>query len=221
MNNDWSNINKQFQLEISKEKTFEDGIKTLLTLREELFNELLNIKNTIPLNYYSMQPLIKSKGYDSKTIIYSIYHISRIEDIVLNTIIKNEEQVFFKDNFNISTNSPIITTGNELKGEEIKEFSEKLDIEEIYKYFIKVHQTSNEYISSLEYKDLKIKVNNEIKKKLIDSKCVSEDENAFFLVDYWCNKDILGLLKMPFSRHLIMHIDASKRIIDAIKKKNN
>ncbi|MBO6158273.1 MAG: hypothetical protein J6P72_03290 [Firmicutes bacterium] len=31
-------------------------------------------------------------------------------------------------------------------------------------------------------------------------------------IDYWCNKDIRGLIQMPFSRHWIMHIEACLRI---------
>ena len=43
-------------------------------------------------------------------------------------------------------------------------------------------------------------------------KVVSEDEEAYWLIDYWCGKDIRGLIQMPFSRHWIMHIEASLRI---------
>lgn len=45
---------------------------------------------------------------------------------------------------------------------------------------------------------------------------VSNDENAIWLIDYWCGKDIRGLIQMPFSRHWIMHIEASLRIKNKI-----
>ena len=44
------------------------------------------------------------------------------------------------------------------------------------------------------------------------SKCVSEDESAAWLIDYWCGKDVAGIIRMPFTRHLIMHIKAMMRI---------
>jgi len=50
------------------------------------------------------------------------------------------------------------------------------------------------------------------KEKLVETGCVSPDENARWLIDYWCGKDIRGLIKMPFSRHWIMHIEAMLRI---------
>ena len=51
---------------------------------------------------------------------------------------------------------------------------------------------------------------------MIASKSVSEDENAVWLIDYWCGKDISGIIKMPFTRHLIMHIEAMMRIAGKI-----
>ena len=45
---------------------------------------------------------------------------------------------------------------------------------------------------------------------------VSDDESAVWLIDYWCNKDISGLIKMPLSRHWIMHIEAANRIKEKI-----
>ena len=39
---------------------------------------------------------------------------------------------------------------------------------------------------------------------------------SIWLIDYWCGKDIRGLIQMPFSRHWIMHIEASLRIKNKI-----
>lgn len=38
------------------------------------------------------------------------------------------------------------------------------------------------------------------------------DSKEEWLIDYWCNKDIKGLITMPLSRHWIMHIEAIKMI---------
>ena len=45
---------------------------------------------------------------------------------------------------------------------------------------------------------------------------VSTDEEAYWLIDYWCGKDIRGLIQMPFSRHWIMHIEACLRLRERI-----
>lgn len=68
----------------------------------------------------------------------------------------------------------------------------------------------------LSYGDIKQKFTDVDKEKIVGSKCVSMDEKAFWLIDYWCSKDVRGLLKMPFCRHWIMHIEAMLRILKGI-----
>lgn len=77
--------------------------------------------------FHSM-PFINVKGYHNKTIAYSLWHIFRIEDIVIHSLIKGDEQIFFKGNYQELINSPITTTGNELIKQQIKDFSKKLDL---------------------------------------------------------------------------------------------
>lgn len=216
MNKQWSDINKQMQKEINSKATFKSEIETLFFLRNILFQQLIDLRNTIsPEDYYKM-PFKNAKGYHNKTIAYSIWHIFRIEDIVAHTIINNNEQVFFAENYQEKINSPIITTGNELNQNEVVNFSKRLNIDELYNYAQKVKNSTEELLSNLEYADLKRKSSLQIRENLVNLKCVSNDEKAFWLVDYWCNKDIKGLIKMPFSRHHIMHIEAILRIKNKI-----
>lgn len=65
---------------------------------------------------------------------------------------------------------------------------------------------------------LKKKISEERKEYLKSLNVVSNDENAIWLIDYWCGKDIRGLIQMPFSRHWIMHIEASLRIKNKVHK---
>ena len=141
-----------------------------------------------------------------------MWHIFRIEDIVAHTVIMQDRQVLFAEDFLDRTGSPIITTGNELKGEDIASFSKKLDIKAVYEYCTAVKNSTDEMLRNLVYRDLKSKFTDEDKKRVADSHSVSTDEDAVWLIDYWCNKDIAGLIKMPFSRHWIMHIEAMCRI---------
>ena len=80
-------------------------------------------------------------------------------------------------------------------------------------------ESTNELLKSLKYKDIKRKFSDEDKKRIMDSKCVSTDENAIWLVEYWCGKDVKGLIQMPFSRHWIMHIEAMCRITNKLNRK--
>ena len=146
-------------------------------------------------------PFAKAKGYHSKTLSYSIWHIFRIEDIVAHTLIAGDEQIFMTGGYRKKIGSPIITTGNELQGQQIAEFSKKLNVGALYEYAKEVMLSTNSFLTNLEYSQMKIGFSDEDKERLVRSGCVSTNENAFWLIDYWCGKDIRGLIKMPFSRH--------------------
>lgn len=205
------------QEQLKHRDTFQDGILTLLKLRKSILNSLLELKDTLSNEQFSQMPFANAKGYHNKTIAYSIWHIARIEDIVAHTLIANDEQVFFSGNWQKEISSPIITTGNELVKDEIKEFSQRLDIEKLYSYAEEVKKATELLLTELPFDKLKEKISATANQKLIDSKCVSDDENAVWLIDYWCGKNIKGLIQMPFSRHLIMHTEAALRIAEKLK----
>lgn len=217
MNKEWAELNKQVQEQLKPRDTFQDGILTLLKLRKLILNSLLELKDTLSNEQFSQMPFANAKGYHNKTIAYSIWHIVRIEDIVAHTLIANDEQVFFSGDWQKKIGSPIITTGNELVKDEIKEFSQRLDIEKLYSYAEEVKKATELLLTELPFDKLKEKISATAKQNLIDSKCVSDDEKAVWLIDYWCGKNIKGLIQMPFSRHLIMHTEAALRIAEKLK----
>ena len=212
MNKEWSELNKTMQEQLKKETTFSEGLNTLLSLRNSLFSELLDMKKELNCDEFSAIPFLNADGYHSKTIAYSIWHIFRIEDIVAHTLIGGDKQVFFAGNYQERIHSPILTTGNELTGLQIAEFSKQLDLETLYQYAADVKASTEELLGKLPYRDLKKKFGEEDKERLRALQVVSADENARWLIDYWGGKNIRGLIQMPFSRHWIMHIEASLRI---------
>ena len=219
MNKEWSELNKTMQAQIKKKDTYFDGIDTLFELRNRLMETLLSFMNDLSREDYNAIPFINSDGYHSKTIAYSLWHIFRIEDIVAHTLINCDEQIFFSGNYKERINSPIITTGNELLKNEISDFSKQLDIDELYAYILEVKRSTEAILRELTYEMLKQRISAERREALQKMNVVSNDENAEWLIDYWCSKDIRGLIQMPFSRHWIMHIEASLRIENKIGKK--
>ncbi len=97
-------------------------------------------------------------------------------------------------------------------------FSKEVDVDALLLYARAVMESSNAFLPKLSYDDIKQKFTDVDKDKLVDSKCVSTDEKALWLIDYWCSKDVRGLLKMPFCRHWIMYIEAMFRIKNQLCK---
>ena len=212
MNKEWSEQNKTMQSLIRKADTFEEGKAVLFELRNDLMDTLLSFKTDFSREDFDAMPYMNADGYHCKNIAYSIWHVFRIEDIVAHTLVKGDEEILFSGNYQSRINSPIITTGNELVKEQISDFTKQMDIDELYSYVSDVKKSTEEIIRGLTYGDLKLKVSDERKEILSSLGVVSTDENAVWLIDYWCKKDVRGLIQMPFSRHWIMHVEACQRI---------
>ena len=212
MNKEWSEQNKRMQSLIKKTDTFDQGKNVLFELRNDLMNTLLSFKTEFNREDFDSMPFMNADGYHSKNIAYSIWHIFRIEDIVAHTLVCGDEEILFSGNYQSRINSPIVTTGNEIVKDQISDFTKQLDIDELFSYIVDVKKSTEEIIRNKTFSDLKLKVTNERRENLKALGVVSTDENAVWLIDYWCNKDLRGLIQMPFSRHWIMHIEACLRI---------
>ena len=216
MNQEWSELNKAMRARIKKKDTYQAGIDTLLQLRSQLTRTLVSFKEELPREAFHAIPFLNADGYHSKTIAYSIWHIFRIEDIVAHSVILGDEQVFFTGRYQERNHTPIITTGNELVKQEIADFSKELDLDELYSYMFEVRESTEKLLKRLPYDELKRKIPEERKANLTALRVVSDSENAIWLIDYWCRKDIRGLIQIPFSRHWIMHTEACLRIKNKI-----
>lgn len=212
MNKEWSELNKTLQTQIKKKDSYSDGIDTLIELRDQIMTTVNSFRNDLTRDDFDALPYINADGYHSKNIAYSLWHIFRIEDIVAHELIQGDEEIFFAKDYQKRTHSPIITTGNELVKEQISDFTKQLDIDELYSYISDVKAGTESMLKALPYADLKNRITEDRKERLSKAGVVSSDESAIWLIDYWCGKDIKGLIQMPFSRHWIMHTEACLRI---------
>ena len=99
MNKEWADLNKTMQLQLKKKDTFELGIDTLIKLRKELMDQILQFKNELSAEDFYAMPYANAKGYHNKTIAYSLWHVFRIEDIVAHSLIANDDQIFFQGDY--------------------------------------------------------------------------------------------------------------------------
>ena len=212
MDKKWSEKNKKMQTLISKESTFSEGIKVLLELRGNLFEQISSIINTFPPVAFYQLPFGHGDKNHNSTLAWSLWHLFRIEDIVAHTLILNNRQILFENNWQEKTKCQIITTGNELDDEAMIDFSKKLNVKALYEYCKAVMDSTNELLKGLQFSDLKRKFSEEDKERLAASGCVSADESASWLIDFWLGKNVKGLIQMPFSRHWIMHVEAMRKI---------
>lgn len=212
MDKEWSEKNKRMQALIAKEATFAEGINLLLELRKDLFEQITSIVKTFPPEAFWQMPFGDGDQNHNATLAWSMWHIFRIEDIVAHSLILKDKQIFVEGGWKQKAKSATITTGNELDEKAMIGFSKKLDIKAALAYCRAVMDSTNKFLKRLQFSDLKKKFDAADRERLLKSKCVSADESAAWLVDFWRGKNVKGLIQMPFSRHWIMHVEAMRRI---------
>ncbi len=146
----------------------------------------------------------------AETIAWVLWHISRIEDMTMAVLVQEEHQLF-DEKLRVKLNSPICDTANSLNDDEIMTLSKSLSIKDLLNYRNAVGKQTQSIVKQLKAEDLFRKVRAAGLELLRDSKAVSEDENSIWLLDYWGSKDVAGLLLMPPTRHLLMHLNDACR----------
>jgi hypothetical protein len=200
----FSENQKKWTLLISKQETFVEG-KNILLKNHCLVHDKkvykINEKTIYDFLWENLKPetckIIPKKG---TSILWSIWHTTRIEDIISNLIIGNKETIFNKE-IQSQLKIKITDVGNSMTNTEIELLNNNIDIKVLKEYRIKVGKSTKKIIESLEYNDLKIKVTPEQIKRVVQNGGVVNDPESIWLLDYWGNKNILGLLKVPITSH--------------------
>lgn len=172
-------------------------------------NIYLELKNKIDNLFKEL------KDCKNENIIWNLWHIIRIEDLIVNILICEKESILnekLKNELNIS----ITDTGNSLTKEEIKKFAKNINIKKLKYYSDKISKNTINLIKRLKAEDIKRKINKINLEKIINGCGVTKDN--LWLIDYWGKKDIAGLLLMPLSRHIIVHLNQCYKYIETKSK---
>ncbi len=146
-----------------------------------------------------------------QSIVWKLWHSSRIEDMTMNVLIAGRTQVLYDENWYEKLNIEARDTGNAMGEAEITEMSRTADISAIKEYRRAVAERTRKIIKSLGPDDLKRKVErSRLDLLLMDGSVV---QAAAGLLDYWGKKTCSGLLLMPATRHNLVHINESMRLL--------
>jgi hypothetical protein len=139
------------------------------------------------------------------TIAWNVWHITRIEDITTNILIADDSQILDKkrlDKLGVS----VTDTGNPMSYDEIVNFSDAIDMDELLHYRDVVGKRTREIVLNLKAADLKRKMKPESVRRVLNEGGVTEHQDSIWLLDFWSRKTVAGILLMPITRHQIMHI---------------
>jgi hypothetical protein len=173
----------------SKEKTFEDELWGSMTETD--------FRRVPEKSIYS--------------IAWHLWHSARIEDITTSFLIDKKPQVFESLKFNKRLLVRFRDTGNSLELEDMCILSESLPMDELKEYRICVGKKTREAVTALSHEALSAKVSRVAIEEIRMSGAVAPGSE--WLLDFWGKKTIAGIVLMPLSRHLMVHINEAKRLV--------
>ncbi|RFZ78185.1 DinB family protein [Lacrimispora amygdalina] len=195
---------------IRKKQRTEEAIKIFLDIHKQLHrsnikdreeNETDRLFGDLKPWEYAVMP-----GREDETIAWVVWHIARIEDLTMGILAARGDQLFNED-WCRKINSPIKDTGNALSDEEIMAFSKQVNCQELLDYRSAVGERTREIVSRFTFEDMKREVNQADLMKIQREGGVTLQKDSEWLLEFWGTKDVAGLLLMPPTRHVMLHLN--------------
>lgn len=224
LDNALSEKHKELNKIIRKKNKTEEAKQLFLDIHARLnearvsntsFNEVDQLIQDLTVEEYAVMPT-----KNDETIAWVLWHIARIEDITMNILVAKQKQIFNED-WQTLLHCPITDTGNALNDDEIIELSHSINIQELLNYRNEVAKQTRKIVSLLTYEDMIRKVDIADIHKIKQINGVTDHENSIWLLDFWSKKDVAGLLLMPPTRHVMLHLNSCIKWKEQIRSKKS
>ena len=161
---------------------------------------------------FRMYPVLNPDTKNS--IAWHLWHITRIEDMTMNILIANGQQVLYSDSWLKKMNIKFTHSGNDMSEYDIAAISSDIDFNSLLVYRKEVGKRTREVVFSLKPGQFKGKIDPKRIERLFEENAVSP--NSEWLANYWSKKSVAGLILMPATRHIFLHLNKCIRIKDKI-----
>lgn len=151
-------------------------------------------------------------GCKKVPICWIFYHCYRIEDLVSNIIMKNQEQIF-NDDWKKRLNIQITDTANALNEDEVIEFGKHLNINALKEYMIEVSDNTRNIISNLTLEEINSKVPEEWIMNVLEDGGVTTDFKSIWLLVFWGRLTRGEMILTPLTNHHMIHLPVCFKLL--------
>ncbi|MGG0716974.1 DinB family protein [Robertmurraya massiliosenegalensis] len=144
------------------------------------------------------------------SIAWHLWHITRIEDMTMNILVANRSQVLHRGKWLAKMNVSYPHSGNDMVDEDIAKLSANIDFESLLAYREAVGRETRYIVASLKPEQLIMEIDKERIEQLFLEDAVQKQSE--WLAQYWGKKTVAGLILMPATRHIFLHLNKCHRI---------
>ena len=144
-------------------------------------------------------------GTRTVPMCWQFWHTYRIEDLVSNILMANQEQIF-NEAWQRRIGSSITDTGNALELDEAVAFGKEINVEALYEYMITVGKNTRYILNNLTLEQIKSMVSYESVMQILEKGGVTTDFRSVWLLVYWGSLTIGGMILTPMTDHHMMHL---------------
>ncbi len=144
-------------------------------------------------------------GTRTVPMCWQFWHTYRIEDIVSNILMANQEQIF-NEEWQRKIGASITDTGNALELDEAIAFGKDLNVEALHEYMITVGKNTRAILQNLTLEQIKSMVPEEWVMRILEEGGVTTDFRSVWLLVFWGRLTRGGMILTPMTRHHMMHL---------------
>lgn len=91
--------------------------------------------------------------------------------------------------------------------DEIMNLSKEIDVKELLRYHNEVAKNTRRVLGNLNADDMKRRVSPADLDRILACGGVTKEEQSIWLLDFWGKKDVAGILLLPATRHVLLHLN--------------
>lgn len=146
-------------------------------------------------------------GTKTVPMCWQFWHTYRIEDLVSNILMSNQEQIFNPE-WQRKIGASITDTGNALEFDEVVEFGKGINMEALHQYMLTVGKNTRRIIENLTLEQIQSMVPEEWVMRILEVGGVTTDFRSVWLLVFWGRLTRGGMILTPLTNHHMMHLPA-------------
>lgn len=179
--------------------------RTEKTIADYVLDYMLNGNQNalVPREDYDVD--LHYAGTRTVPMCWQFWHTYRIEDLVSNILMADQEQMFNRD-WQIKIGSSITDTGNSLELDDAIAFGKEINIKALREYIIAVGKNTRNILENITLEQVKSMVPYERVMHILEEGGVTTDFRSIWLLVYWGSLTMGGMILTPMTDHHMMHL---------------